>query len=261
MRTPLIAANWKMNKTIGEALSFAGTFLDILYSQGGESFPVEIVICPPFTAVPALCATFAGKNVSVGGQNLYWEEKGAFTGEISPVMLRDAGCKYVIVGHSERRRLFAENDEMVAKKVRSALDHGLRPIVCVGETLEERDEGRTFEVCEGQVRRDLSLVKAQEIPSIVIAYEPVWAIGTGKEARPDDAGEVIVHIRETVNQVFGPGTSQNLRVLYGGSVKSSNIRQFMLKEEIDGALVGGASLDPEEFFKIALESKKAKAKS
>ncbi len=259
MRKPLIAANWKMNKNIGEAMSFAGAFGEILFDRFQEDdMPVDVLVCPPFLGIPALCAVFSEKPVSIGAQNMYWKEKGAFTGEISPVMLKDAGCSFVIIGHSERRHIFGETDAEVAEKVRSALDHGLNPVICVGETLEEREQGQTNDVTSGMVKAGFSKVKPEEISSVVVAYEPVWAIGTGKEAKPDDAADVISNIRKTVDSLFGKGASDSLRVLYGGSVKSANIRSFMVKEDIDGALVGGASLDPEEFFKIIEAAYKAK---
>ncbi len=259
MRKPLIAANWKMNKTTGEALSFAGSFGQMFYERfEGDDTPVDVLICPPFLGVPALCAVFTGKPVNVGAQNMYWKEKGAFTGEISPSMLKDAGCSFVIVGHSERRHVFGETDEDVSEKVRAALDHGLKPVICVGETLEDRDQGKTYEVTSNMIKAAFSKVKAEEIPSVVVAYEPVWAIGTGKEAKPGDAADVIGNIRKTVDGLFGEAASDNLRVLYGGSVKSGNIRSFMLEEQIDGALVGGASLDPNEFFKLVEIAHKTK---
>lgn len=251
MRKPLIAANWKMNKTIGEALTFAGTFGQKLFERfEGGHIPVDVLICPPFLGIPALCAVFAGKPVYIGAQNMYWEDKGAFTGEVSAPMLKHTGCSFVIVGHSERRQLFGETDEHVAKKARAALDHGLKPVICVGETLEQREQGNTHKVVSEQIRAAFSQIKPEEVPSVVVAYEPVWAIGTGKEAKPEDAADVIRGIRETVDTMLGQGVSEELRVLYGGSVKPANIRSFMLEEQIDGALVGGASLDPEDFFKL-----------
>ncbi len=258
MRTPLLAANWKMNKTIEEALQFVGPFLQAANAEEGKGLWPEILICPPFTALPALSAALAESSVGLGGQDVFWEKQGAFTGEISPGMLKDAGCTYVIVGHSERRHLLGETDEMVEAKVRAALNEGLRPVICVGETLEEREKGDTYEVCRRMTRLGLAGVKPDEASSVVMAYEPVWAIGTGKEAKPEDAGKVVRHIRETVDAVLGPGGSAQVRVLYGGSVKSANIRQFMLDEDIDGALVGGASLDPVEFARIASEIRKVR---
>ncbi len=259
MRKPLVAANWKMNKTVTEAISFAGVFGQEFFEWFQEDdTPVDVLICPPFLGIPALCAIFAGKPISIGAQNMYWEEKGAFTGEISAPMLKKAGCSFVIIGHSERRHIFGETDQDVAQKVRAALDHGLKPVMCVGETLETREQGNTHKVISEMVKAGLSKVKAEEIPSIVVAYEPVWAIGTGKEARPDDAADVIGNIRKAVDGLFGQGASDNLRVLYGGSVKPGNIRSFMIKQEIDGVLVGGASLDPNEFFKLVEITYKAK---
>lgn len=258
MRTPLLAANWKMNKTIGEALSFVGPFQESIKPQEGDRLWPEILVCPPFTSLPALSAAFAGSGVAIGGQNLFWERGGAFTGEISPGMLKDVGCSYVIVGHSERRHILGETDEMAEAKVRAALNEDLRPVLCVGETLEERERGDTFEVCRRMTRLGLAGVKPDEAASVVMAYEPVWAIGTGKEAKPEQAAEVASCIRETIDAVLGPGASENVRVLYGGSVKPANIKQFMMHEDIDGALVGGASLDPVEFARIAFEIRKVR---
>ncbi|MEX0974835.1 MAG: triose-phosphate isomerase [Bacillota bacterium] len=258
MRVPLLAANWKMNKTIPDALAFAGAFVpQMLNVTGGNAWP-EVLICPPFTAIPALAAALSSYQVAVGAQDLHWQEKGAFTGQVSPVMLRDAGCSYAIVGHSERRHLLGETDEMARKKVRSALDFGLRPVLCVGETLEQREKGDTYEVVETMTRQGLLAAKRDELPAVVIAYEPVWAIGTGKEAKPEDARDVIVRIRATIDSVFGQGASGDVRVLYGGSVKSGNIRSFIAHDEVDGALVGGASLDPVEFARMIFELRKGR---
>lgn len=252
MRVPLVAGNWKMNKTVGEALAFVSGLNPLLSDETRKRGWPEILICPPFTAVPAVSAALANTEVKVGAQNLSWEKKGAYTGEVSGLMLKDCGCEYVIVGHSERRHILGETDEVIGKKVRAALDCGLKPILCVGETLEEREAGQTLELCRRQTEQGLSAVKPEEIASVVIAYEPVWAIGTGKEAKPDDAEEVIDSIRDTMGKMFGDAAA-DVRVLYGGSVKSGNIRGFMVKETIDGALIGGASLDPEEFLRIVSE--------
>ncbi len=257
MRVPLVAGNWKMNKTVGEALGFSSGLSPFLADETRKKGWPEVLICPPFTALPALSAALSDTEAKVGAQNLSWEKKGAFTGEISGPMLKDLGCEYVIVGHSERRHILGETDEVVGKKVRAALDSGLRPILCVGETLAERDNSETLTVCRRMTEMGLSAVKAEEIDSVVIAYEPVWAIGTGKEAKPDDAEEVIDYVRATMDQMFGDKASE-VRVLYGGSVKSSNIRGFMVKETIDGALIGGASLDPEEFLRIVHEVQKTR---
>ena len=259
MRKPLIAANWKMNKNIGEAVSFAGVFAERLYRRfPDKDIPVDVLVCPTFLSIPALCALFSNEPIDIGAQNMYWEEKGAFTGEVSPRMLKDAGCSYVIVGHSERRHIFGETDDDVAKKARAALDHGLRPIICVGETLEEREDGKTADVVSQMVEAAFSLVRPEEILYCTVAYEPYWAIGTGKEARPDDAQEVVLGIRDKIDDLYKEDLSGDLRVLYGGSVKSANVRSFMSRECIDGVLVGGASLDPDEFFKIVEEGYKAR---
>jgi triosephosphate isomerase len=259
LRVPLLAANWKMNKTVGETLSFAGAFVPEIRSllDTGSPWP-EILICPPFTAIPALSSALASYPVGIGAQDVYWQTKGAFTGEISPLMLKDLGCRYVIVGHSERRHVMGETGDWVAKKARAALDAGLKPVLCVGETLDERERGDALKVNRDMTREGLSQVNGEEMSQVVIAYEPVWAIGTGKEARPDDAAEVIACIRETIDSMFGKGLSEGVRVLYGGSVKSTNIRSFMTREEIDGALVGGASLDPVEFARLAFEALRAR---
>ncbi len=251
MRKPLIAANWKMNKNIGEGLSFAGEFSQKFYQWfQSDNDPVDVLICPPFLNIPSLCAVFAGKSIKIGAQNMFWEKEGAFTGEISPAMLKDIGCSFVIIGHSERRHIFSETDEDISKKVRAALDNSLKPVICVGETLEHKKQGKTYEIIANMIKHAFSKVKAKEIESLAVAYEPVWAIGTGQEANPDDAADVINHIRETVDKLFGEPISDNLRVLYGGSVKPNNIRSFMLKDQIDGTLVGGASLDPNDFFQL-----------
>jgi triosephosphate isomerase len=247
-----------MNKTIPDALAFAGAFVpQMLEVTGGSVWP-EIAICPPFTVIPALVAALSSYPVKVGAQNLYWQEKGAFTGEISPAMLRDAGCAYVIVGHSERRHIFGEPDDLVQKKVRAALDAGLRPVLCVGETLDEREKGDTFEVVARQTKAGFASVTKEEAAGVLVAYEPVWAIGTGKEAKPADAVEVIARVRETIDGALGDGVADAVRVLYGGSVKQGNIRSFMAHPEIDGALVGGASLDPVEFAKMVFEIRKGR---
>ncbi len=257
MRTPLVAANWKMNKTVGEALGFFGALNPVLTDEAAPKGWPELLVCPPFTCLAALSAAAAGTEVHIGAQNLSWEKKGAFTGEISGPMIKDIGCDYVIVGHSERRHIFGETDDVVGKKMRAALDAGLRPILCVGETLEEREAGKTLSVCDRMVEGGLAAVESGEAATAVVAYEPVWAIGTGKEANPNDAEEVIEHIRATLGRVVG-GAASSIRVLYGGSVKSNNIRGFMAKKTIDGALIGGASLDPAEYLRIVSEVRKVR---
>jgi triosephosphate isomerase len=245
MRKPLIAGNWKMNKNIDEAVSFAkeikGLVLDVK--------DVDILICPAFTSLFAVSLEIKGTNINLGAQNLFWESKGAFTGEIAPSMLKDVGCSYVIVGHSERRQYFAETDEAVNKKVKMALAAGLIPIVCVGETLAERDKNTTFGVIEKQVKDGLAGLSADESVKIVIAYEPVWAIGTGKTATPEQAQEVHEFIRKFYKEVY-KDAADKVRILYGGSMKPDNVAELMKKQDIDGGLIGGASLEAGSFAKL-----------
>jgi triosephosphate isomerase (TIM) len=249
-RRPIIAANWKMHKTHLEAIQSVQKLSYLLDAKDAEQ--VEVVICPPFTALRPLQTLFDADRLpyGLGAQNCHWEEKGAFTGEISPTMLAALKCRYVIVGHSERRQLLGESDDAVSKKVRAALRAGIVPILCVGETLEERDAGRTEDRVVGQLRTALSGLQGEQVAGLVIAYEPIWAIGTGRNANPADAGEVVGVVRKLVADSFGRETAVAMRVQYGGSVKPGNIREFMAHPEIDGALVGGASLDPEEFALI-----------
>jgi triosephosphate isomerase len=249
-RRPIIAANWKMHKTHLEAIQ-AVQRLSYLVDRA-DTERVEVVICPPFTALRSIQVLIEGDRLDfvLGAQNVHWEEKGAFTGEISPEMLSALKCAYVIVGHSERRWVFGETDAAVSKKVRATFAHEMVPILCVGERVEDRDQGRTEDVVAGQVKAALGGVDRSQVERLVIAYEPVWAIGTGRNAAPSDAGEVIALIRRTLSAMFGEGAGQSTRVQYGGSVKAGNIREFMAHPEIDGALVGGASLDPEEFALI-----------
>jgi triosephosphate isomerase len=245
MRRPILAANWKMHKNIGEALAFVDAFV----SRVGDLSGVDAVIAPPYTALEALCKALAGTGVQLAAQNVHPEEKGAFTGEVAPGMLADIGCAYAIVGHSERRAIFGEDDAFVARKAEALLRHGVRPIVCVGETLDAREAGRTFEVIESQLAGSLARVSNGDAERVVIAYEPVWAIGTGKTATPESAQEVHAFIREHLAKRFGEAASQ-IRIQYGGSVKPDNIYDLMAQPEIDGALVGGASLEPESFARI-----------
>jgi triosephosphate isomerase (TIM) len=249
-RRPIIAANWKMHKTHLEAIQAVQKLSYLLDKKDGEQ--VEVVICPPFTALRSVQVLIESDRLpyGLGAQDLHWEEKGAFTGEVSAGMLSALRCEYVIVGHSERRQHFGDTDQTVARKVRAVYGEGMTPILCVGETLEERDAGRTDDKVTGQVTAALSGLDAAQVARLVIAYEPIWAIGTGRNAEPNDAGAVISLIRSTVGEAFGPDAAQALRVQYGGSVKPGNIRDFMAHPQIDGALVGGASLDPEEFALI-----------
>jgi triosephosphate isomerase len=242
-RVPIIAGNWKMNKTAVEARDLAAKLIPLVSSVRDR----EIVLGPPFTALASVSETIKGTNIALAAQNLHWEDKGAYTGEISAEMLLDLGCKYVIIGHSERRQYFGETDETVNKKLRQALNKGLLPIVCVGETLAEREAGKVSEVIDRQVAGALTGITAAEMQKIVVAYEPVWAIGTGKTASPQQANEVHVLIRQKVRTLYHPEIAEDLRIQYGGSVTPENVSTLMAMPDIDGALVGGASLKPESF--------------
>ncbi|RMG66819.1 MAG: triose-phosphate isomerase, partial [Nitrospirae bacterium] len=244
MRRPLIAANWKMHMTTGETREFITQFLPLVQ----DVQDVEIVIAPPFTSLAVAAKFLKGSNVRLAGQNLFWEEKGAFTGEISAPMLRDVECEYVIVGHSERRQYFGETDETVNRRVKAALKAGLKVILCIGETIEEREAGKTFDVLKTQIFGGLKEIEAHEM--LVIAYEPVWAIGTGKTATPELAEEAHQFIRERLGELFGSEAASNIRILYGGSVKPENVASLMAQPDVDGGLVGGASLKPDSFAKI-----------
>ncbi|HQA60969.1 MAG: triose-phosphate isomerase [Tepidanaerobacteraceae bacterium] len=244
-RIPLMAGNWKMNNDKRETLDFLSSFLPKV-----KELTVEIVICPPFTSLYAAAEKLVGTNVKLGAQNMHWEEKGAFTGEVSPLMLKELPCDYVIIGHSERRQYFAETDETVNNKIKSALKHELAPIVCVGETLEQREEGITIDFVMGQVEKALKGIEAEEAKKIVFAYEPIWAIGTGKTASAADAQEVIGAIRNKISELYNKEVAEAVRILYGGSVKPENIKELMAEADIDGALVGGASLKAESFYAI-----------
>ncbi len=248
MRKSIIAGNWKMNKTAEEAVELVQDLIPLV----ADVEDVEIVVCPPFTVLKSISTVieFSNPNISLGAQDMHWEEKGAYTGEISPVMLLDIGVKYAIIGHSERRQYFGETDEMVNKKVKSALSHGLIPITCIGETIEQREAGETQRVVTTQLLKGLEGLKREDIEKVVIAYEPVWAIGTGRWATPEDANDVIRSIRALIGAQFGVETAKKVRIQYGGSVTPENIAGFMDEPEIDGALVGGASLDAESFAKI-----------
>jgi triosephosphate isomerase len=246
-RRPIIAANWKMHRTHLEAIQVVQKLSYLLDAKDTDR--VEVVICPPFTSLRSIETLIQSDRLpyGLGAQDVHWEEEGAYTGEVSPAMLEALRVSFVIVGHSERRALFGETDEVVNKKVRAVFKHGMTPILCVGETLHERDLGDTANTVIGQVRAGLQGVSAEDVARLVVAYEPVWAIGTGRTAEPADAGQVVELIREAIGSVASPEAAQAVRVQYGGSVKAGNIRDFMAHPEIDGALVGGASLDPEEF--------------
>lgn len=245
MRKPIIAGNWKMNCTVTEALELVKRLKAMVSDVKGR----EIIVAPPFTALSSVSRALIGSNMTLSAQNIFWEDKGAFTGEVSAEMLIDAGCDYVIVGHSERRQLFAETDEWVNKKVRAARSSGLIPILCVGETLSEREGEETLSVIERQLTIGLTDVTIIDPDDLVIAYEPVWAIGTGKTATPGQAQEVHAYIRDLLDKMFGDAAA-GIRVLYGGSVKPDNIEELMVEPDIDGALVGGASLKAESFAGI-----------
>ncbi|HEY8018728.1 MAG TPA: triose-phosphate isomerase [Actinomycetota bacterium] len=249
-RRPIVAANWKMHKTHLEAIQAVQKLSYLLDKEDAEK--VEVVICPPFTALRSVETLLDSDKLpyGLGAQNVNAEEKGAFTGEIAPPMLAALKVSYVIVGHSERRQLFGEDDQTVNRKVRAVFKHGMTPIVCVGETLEEREADGTESKVTGQIRRAFADVDAEQATAAVIAYEPIWAIGTGRNAEPNDAGRVVEMIRATLADRYDDAVAQAVRIQYGGSVKPGNIREFMAHPEIDGALVGGASLDPEEFALI-----------
>lgn len=245
-RLPFIAGNWKMNKTVGEALDLVRELKKAI--SGVKE--VEVAVAPPFTALYAVRRELEGTPIRLAAQNLYWEEKGAFTGEVSPLMLKEVGCHYVIIGHSERRQFFGETDETVNRRIKAALAQGLKVIFCMGETLKEREEGRTFSVVERQMSGGLKGLGDKELRNIVTAYEPVWAIGTGKTATPEQAEEVHRFIREKVEKLYSRKVSEEIRIQYGGSVTPENIKGLMSQPDIDGALVGGASLKAESFSKI-----------
>src|SRR2546423_15603973 len=247
MRKKIVAANWKMNMTQGEAAAFVSTFL----LEIDESRDVEVVIVPPFTAIAAVNAALENaQHVKVGAQNMHWERSGACTGEIGPAMLRDLFVRYVVLGPSERRALFGETDEIVSRKVRAAHEAMLRPILCVGESLEQRDAGEVESVLTKQLRGSLAGLGAKELQETVIAYEPVWAIGTGKTATAEQAQEAQAFIRRVLGEISDDATADKMRIQYGGSVKPDNARTLMSQPDIDGALVGGASLDPRSFAPI-----------
>jgi triosephosphate isomerase len=246
MRKPFVAANWKMFKTIGEAVSF----IEELQKETGPCTDREVVVAPPFTALSAVRSAMSQAGFELAAQNFHQEEKGAFTGEISALMIKDAGCRYVIVGHSERRHVFGETDDTVAKKVASAFKQGLLPILCIGEVLEEREAGKTFDVLERQLRVALGGLESAQLEKLVIAYEPVWAIGTGKTASPEQAQEAHAFIRKTIGSRFDKKIADNVRIVYGGSVKPDNVDALMAQPDLDGMLVGGASLEVASFKRI-----------
>lgn len=246
MRKPVIAGNWKLNKTIKEAIEL----VTLLKRMITDFQNVEVVVCPPFTALSELSEILIESEIKLGAQDIYWEDTGAFTGEVSAALVKDAGAEFVIIGHSERRQFFHETHETVNKKTKAALKAGLTPIVCIGETLREREGARTFEVLREQFRGAFSDFSKDQMSRLVIAYEPVWAIGTGRVATPDQAQEAHAFVRRQILEFFGEEIARGIRIQYGGSVKPDNIAQLMHGGDIDGALVGGASLDAKSFAEI-----------
>jgi triosephosphate isomerase len=253
MRTPFIAGNWKMFKTVQDAVFFVKELKSAVRDVKG----VEIVVGPTFTALHAVAEALRNSNIGVAAQDLYWEKEGAFTGEVSPGMVKEAGAEYAIIGHSERRRLFGETDAIVNRKVVAALAADLTPIVCIGETLEEREAGETLNVLDRQVKDGLDRLTSEHVADLVIAYEPVWAIGTGRTATSAQAGEAHAHIRKRLRQWFGADAADRCHVIYGGSVKPDNIGELSAEPDVDGALVGGASLDVRSFTAIVTGSRAA----
>lgn len=245
MRKPLIAGNWKMFKTTAEAVEFARSFLKLY-----EKAEAEAAICAPFTQLAALKEALGKSGVKLGAQNMHFEEQGAFTGEISPSMLAEIGVDYCIIGHSERRQYFAETDETVNRKLHKAFEHGIVPILCVGEVLDQRDGGEALNVVKRQTEEAVKGLSPEQVKRLVVAYEPVWAIGTGRTASPEQANEMCGHIRSVLAGLYGEDISKEVVIQYGGSVKPENAAELMNMDEIDGALVGGASLKPEDFIRI-----------
>ena len=246
MRRVIIAGNWKMNKNISESIDLANGIQRSVYDVDS----VEIVVCPPYTSLSDVREVIASTNVKLGAQDVYWEAEGAFTGEVSCGMLKSVGCEYVIIGHSERRQFFGETNETVNKKAKAALKNGLKPIVCVGEKLEERNAGKAFQVVKDHVENSLSGISSQDMLNVVIAYEPVWAIGTGVNATKEQAQEIHKYIRELIAKMFDSEVAKSIRIQYGGSVKPDNIAELISQPDVDGALVGGASLKADSFVAI-----------
>ena len=246
MRTPIIAGNWKLNNTVTEAVNLTTELKNLVVDYN----TVEIIVAPTFTALDAVSKVVRDSNILLAAQDVYWEDSGAFTGEVSAPMLKDIGCEYVIIGHSERRQYFGESNESVNQKVKAALSHGLIPIICVGEQLEDREAGRTESVIDNHITGGIANLSTEQILSCVIAYEPVWAIGTGKTATPEQAQEVHNYIRTLLKEIYSDDVASQIRIQYGGSVKPENAAELMEQFDVDGALVGGASLQAESFAKI-----------
>jgi triosephosphate isomerase len=253
MRIPFIAGNWKMYKTVADAVKYVKEFRVMVK----DIEDVEIVVAPAFTALHAAAEAARNSNVGIAGQDLFWEREGAFTGEVSAAMVREAGAEYVIIGHSERRTYFGETDATVNRKTVAAFAANLTPIVCIGETLDQRERNETFEVLDRQIKQGLEGITGEQLGQLVIAYEPVWAIGTGRNATPEQAGEAHAHIRSRIRQWFGGPAADQCHVIYGGSVKPDNIHSLVVHPDVDGALVGGASLDVNAFFEIVTRSRQS----
>jgi triosephosphate isomerase len=253
MRTPFVAGNWKMHKTVAEVVAFIKEFRLLVKDMVG----IDIVLAPPFTAVHAAADAARNSTIAIAAQDLYWEPQGAFTGEVSAPMIHEAGATYSIIGHSERRTLFGETDEAVNRKVTAAFDAGLGPIMCIGETLAERERNETFAVLDRQLTRGLDGIPPARAKTLVIAYEPVWAIGTGRNATPEQAAEAHTHIRSRLDQAYGAEVAEAVRILYGGSVKPDNVAALAAQPNVDGMLVGGASLDVSGFFDIVSRTRAA----
>ncbi|MBU0548524.1 MAG: triose-phosphate isomerase [Candidatus Omnitrophica bacterium] len=252
MRKTIIAGNWKMYKTIVEAIELANGLKREFFKL--DFAAVDVVLCPAFTALSEVAEVLTETGIGLGGQDVYWQDEGAFTGEVSPVMLKDAGAQFVIIGHSERRQFFSESNETVNNKIKAALKAGLTPIVCVGENLQEREAGKTFKVIEDHINNGLVGISGSDMLNLVVAYEPVWAIGTGKTATPEQAQEVHKFIRDLLKKNYGSEVADSVRIQYGGSVKPENITELMSKPDVDGALVGGASLKVDSFSTIVAKA-------
>lgn len=246
MRKPMIAGNWKMHLTRKEAEDLASAIKKGL----DPDLKHEVLLAPSFTNLETVKNIIFDSKILLSAQNMCWEEKGAFTGEVSPLQLKDIGCDYVIIGHSERRKIFGETDETLNKKIKSALKNNLKVIFCIGETLEERENNQTYRVLQTQIQNGLKEISKEDLSAIVIAYEPVWAIGTGKTATPDQAEDAHIFVRKEISRLYDTNTSENIRILYGGSVKAENIDELMAKPNIDGALVGGESLKADKFLRV-----------
>lgn len=251
MRTKIVAGNWKMNNDLNASITLIS---DIKKELSGKNPNVKIIVCPPFTSLESVNTLLKGSEISLGAQNMYFEESGAFTGEISPSMLKNVGCEYVILGHSERRTIFQESNLVINKKIKTTVKNNLKPIFCIGETLEERESGITFKVIEKQIAEGLEGLTEKDLEHLIVAYEPVWAIGTGRNATPEQAQEVHAFIRQLISKLYSSGFADNLVIQYGGSVKPENSQELMTQPDIDGALVGGACLKADSFVKIILSA-------